>query len=212
MLIRDIMTKKVITVTSKTSVGDAQKLMKERNLRRLPVVDEGRLVGLVTLERLEQIKPKTNAPLLWQITYLLSRTIVGDVMRKDTITVKPTETVEQALDKAQKARVGTLIVVNRDQIVGICTTNDFFYKIVNPTLGLGESGTRILVSGKDIGHSAEKIISCINNLGIEIKVLWAIAATKGNNKEIVLHLETENTAKVIKGLEQLGCTAKVLAR
>jgi acetoin utilization protein AcuB len=182
MLIRDIMTKKVITVTSKTSVGDAQKLMKERNLRRLPVVDEGRLVGLVTLERLEQIKPKTDAPLLWQITYL------------------------------QKVKVGTLIVVNRGQIVGICTTNDFFYKIVNPTLGLGESGTRILVSGKDIGQSAEKIISCINNLGIEIKVLWAIAATEGNKKEIVLHLETEDTAKVIKELEQLGCTAKVLAR
>jgi acetoin utilization protein AcuB len=212
MLIKDIMTRNVITVPSKTSIGDAQKLMKEHNLRRLPVVDDGQLMGLITLDRLERVKPKSDAPLLWQITYLISHTNVADVMRKDMVTVKPTDTVEQALEKAQSARVGTLIVVNRGKIVGICTTNDFFYKIVNPTLGLGVTGTRILVSGDNIGQTAQEIISCINRAGIEIKVLWAIPAAKGKQKDIIIHLDTKDAKKALKELEQLGCCATVLAR
>lgn len=212
MLVKDIMTKGIVTVPSNTSIRDAQKIMKERNFRRLPVVDNGKLVGLVTQDRLERVKPKTTAPILWQITYLISHTTVRDVMRKGVVTVKPTDTVEQAVAKAQSSRVGTLIAVDRGKIVGICTTNDFFYRIVNPTLGLGEAGIRILVSGDDIGRSAHEIISCINRLGIEIKVLWAIPSTKDARKDIVIHLAAEDATEVIKELEQLGCTASVLAR
>lgn len=212
MLIQDVMTRNVITVSSDTSVTDAQKLMREHNFHRLPVVDKGRLVGLVTQDRLERVKPQAAAPLVWQIHYLISHTTVGDVMRKRIVTVKPTDTLEQAIAKAQSAKVGALIVVERGKIAGICTTNDFFYRIVNPTLGLGESGTRILVSGDDIGQSAQKIISCINRLGIEIKALWAIPSTKTGMKDIIIHLETDDAAKVLEELEQLGCTASVLAR
>ena len=68
MLVRGIMTKNVITVSSDTSVAEAQKIMKENNFRRLPVVDNDRLVGLVTEGRLERVKPQTSTPLLWQIT------------------------------------------------------------------------------------------------------------------------------------------------
>ena len=172
MLVQDIMTRNVITVSPHAPVVDAQKIMKEHNFRRLPVVDKGRLVGLVTEARLERVKPRTAAPLLWQITYLLSHTTVGDVMRKKVVTVKPTDTVECAVAKAQSAKAGILIVIEKGEIVGICTTNDFFYKIVNPTLGIGESGNRIFIAGCGDGESAEKIIHCINKLGINIKLIW----------------------------------------
>lgn len=213
MLVKGIMTKNVITVSPNTSVVDAQKIMREHHFRRLPVVDDsGRLVGLVTSNRLERVKPRTAAPLLWQITYLIAHTTVGDVMRKRVVTVKPTDTVEQTVAKAQSAKVGTLIVVDKGKIVGICTTNDFFYRIVNPTLGLGESGTRILINGGGDGKSTEKIISRINRLGVGIKIIWTSPSSTAEENDLTLQLDTEDVSRVIKELAELGYEAVVRSR
>lgn len=212
MLVKDIMAKNVVTVTSNTSIGEAKRIMKEHKFRRLPVVDNGKLVGIVTEDRLEHVSPKTAAPLLWQIGYLISHTCVGDIMRKNVVTIKPEATVEQAIALSQSCKVGALVVVKGSKIVGICTTNDFFYKLLNPTLGLGESGIRILVSGDSIGQSAQEITSCLNRLGIEIKALWAIASPTAKKRNIVIHLETKDATNVIKELGKLGCTASIVAR
>jgi len=213
MLVQGVMTRNVITVSPDISVTDAQKIMKEHNFRRLPVVDDnGRPIGLVTEGRLETVKPRTAAPLLWQITYLISHTTVGDVMRKRIVTVKPTDTVEQAVAKAQSAKVGTLIVVDKGKIVGICTTNDFFYRIVNPTLGIGESGTRILINGGGDGKSVEKIINCINRLGVGIKLVWTSPSSTAKENDITLQLDTEDATGVIKELAELGFEAVVRQR
>lgn len=212
MLVQSVMTRNVITVPPNMSVVDAHKIMKEQNFRRLPVVDDGRLIGLVTLVRLERVKPRTTAPFLWQITYLISHTTVGDVMRKRVVTVKPTDTVEEALAKAQSAKVGTLVVIDKGKIVGICTTNDFFYKIVNPTLGLGESGTRIFVDSGGDGKSTEEIIHCVNKLGVGIKLVWTSPSSTTEKNDITLQLDTEDATKVITELAKLGYEAVVRAR
>lgn len=212
MLVKDIMTKNVVTIPTNASIGEAKKIMKEHKFRRLPVVDGGKLAGIVTEDRLEHVSPKTAAPLLWQISYLIAHTTVGDIMRKDVVTIKPEATIEQAITLSQSSKIGALVVVKGSKIVGICTTNDFFYKLLNPTLGLGESGIRILVSADSIGRSAQRIISCINRLGIEIKVLWAVASPTTNKKNIVIHLATEDATDVIKELGKLGCTASIVAR
>ncbi len=213
MLVQGVMTRNVVTVSPSTSVGDAQRIMKMHKFRRLPVVDKkGRLMGLVTESRLERVKPLTSAPLLWQITYLISHTTVGDVMRKRVVTVKPTDTVEQAVAKAQSAKVGTLVVLDKDRIVGICTTTDFFYNIVNPTLGLGKSGIRILINGGGDGKSAEKIINCINRLGVGIKLIWTSPSSTAEENDITLQLDTDDVTSVIRELEKLGYPASRRAR
>ena len=215
MLVQSVMTKNVVTVSPNTPAIDALRIMKEHGFSRLPVVDNGRLVGLVTERRLERIKPPTTTPRLWQITYLfhqLSHTTAGGVMRKRVVTVKPTDTVERAVAKAQSAKVGTLIVLDNDKIVGICTTTDFFYKIVNPTLGLGESGTRILINGGGDGKSAEKIINCINRLGIGIKLVWTSPSSTAKESDITLQLDTDDATEVIKELEKLGYPARMRVR
>jgi len=213
MLVQGVMTRDVVTVSKDTPVAEAMKVMKEHGFRRLPVVDKsGKLVGLVTEHRLERIKPRTTSPILWQITYLLSHTTVGDVMRKKVVKVKPTDTVEYAVAKAQTARVGTLVVLDNDKVVGICTTNDFFYRIVNPTLGLGESGTRILINGGGDGKSAEKIIHCINNLGVGIKMIWSSPSSTADEKDITLQLDTEDAGNVINELANCGIEAAIRMR
>ncbi len=213
MLVRGVMTTDVITVSSYTPVGDALRIMKEHNFSRLPVIDkQGRLVGLVTQSRLENLRPKTTVPLMWQITYLFQHTTVGDVMRKKVLTTKPTDTVEQAVAKAQSAKIGTLVVVDEGKVVGICTTNDFFYKIVNPTLGIGESGTRILINGGGEAKSAERIIHCVNELGVGIKIIWTSPSSTTPEHDITLQLDTDDATEVIDALVHLGFEVYVRKR
>ena len=213
MLVIDVMTTNVITVKKDTPATEAQKIMKENNFRRLPVVDDkGKPIGIVTADRLERVKPPSSTPVLWQITYLLSHTSVGDVMRKRVVTVNPTDSVEQAIGKAQSAKVGTVIVVEKGKIVGICTTNDFFYGIVNPTLGIGEPGSRIIIIGGGDGKEAEKIISLINKKKIKTKVIWAIFSQIIKKSNLVLHLEIEDATQIVEELKNAGYDARIVAR
>ena len=212
MLVKDIMTKNVITLPSSTSVGDAKKVMKEYGFRRLPVVDDSKLVGIVTEDRLERVSHKTTAPLLWQISYLVSHTTLSDVMEKTVVTIKPEATVEQAVALAQRCRVGLLVVVRKGKIEGVVTTNDLFYRIVNPTLGIGESGTRLIVSGGGYGKAAEEIIACINKLGVGIKSIWTLPSSVTDGKDIIIQLDTEDATLVINELQKLGYSSVVRAR
>ena len=213
MLVKGIMSKNVITVTPKTPVVDAMKIMRDHDFRRLPVVDDnGEVVGLVTQARLETVMPRTTATLMWQIQHVIHHTVCGDVMRRNIVTVEPDDTVEYAVAKAQAAKVGTLIVLEKTKLVGICTTNDFFYKIVNPTLGLGMPGIRILIDGGGDSKVAEKIISCVNKLGVRILLIWTSPSSTADEVDITLQLDTENANEAIKELAKLGYIATIRQR
>lgn len=212
MLIKDIMTKNVITASSGTSVVEAKKIMGEHKIRRLPVVDNGKLVGIVTEDKLEHLSHPVTAPTLWQINWLISKTTLGDIMERDVVTVEPEDTIEQALGVAQSHKVGAVVVVKNGEVVGMVTTNDVFYKVVNPTLGIGESGARIVVRNGGDGKAVEKIITCINKLGLEVKILWVIPSPITKRKDLVIQLETEDASSVIKELQNLGYPAIIRAR
>ena len=213
MLVQGVMSKNVVTVAPNTPVVDAIQIMREHDFRRLPVVDDnGEVVGLVTQARLETVIPRTTATLMWQIQHLIHHTVCGDVMRKNIVTVEPNDTVEYAVAKAQAAKVGTLLVLAKTKLVGICTTNDFFYKIVNPTLGLGVPGIRILINGGGDGKVAEKIISCINKLGIRILLIWTSPSSTTDETDITLQLDTQNANEVIQELAKFGYIAKIRQR
>ena len=206
MLVKDVMTKNVLTAPSSTSLGEAKKLMKEHKFRRLPVVDEnGDLVGMVNEGRLERVVPPAPAP-LWQVNYLIHQTTLRDIMEKDVVTVAPEATVEQAVLIAQSRKVGALVVVKDHKVVGIATTNDFFYNVVNPILGIGEPGTRILVSPADDSKSVGKVTTCIGQLDIEMTVLWKY------KELLVIHIDIDDATDVLKELQALGFSATIRPR
>jgi len=213
MLVAELMTRNVISIKRETPVLEAMKIMREHDFRRLPVVDEdGRPVGVVSQRSIESLKPQSGLPLIWQIGPWASHHVVGDVMRKKVVSVKPTDTVEYATNKAQTARVGTLLVIEDGKMVGVVTTNDIFYKVVNPTLGIGIPGTRIIVKGGGTGENAETIISVINKLGIAIKVIWSIFSPASVTNNLVVHLDTDDARQIISDLAGLGFDAKTVNR
>ena len=185
MLIRDVMTINVVTIPSKTSISDARRIMEAHRIQRLPVMDKGKLVGIVTARRLESVSPsKATSLTVWEMSYLLNTTQVKEIMEKKVVTVSPDTTTEEAVAVAQSNKVGCLLVVDSGQVVGITTTNDFFYKIVNPILGLGTPGTRIEVIGAGSGKGLEEVISTVNKRGLEIITLHVEVLPDKTEKDI----------------------------
>ena len=172
MNVRDIMTTNVVTIPSNTSVTDAKRIMAAHRIRRLPVVDKGKLVGIVTEHRLESVSPsKASSLTVWELSYLLDKTTVKEIMERDVITCSPDTSVEESVAIAQGHKVGALVVVEDGRVVGISSTNDIFYKIVNPILGIGEPGSRIEVAGGGNAKALEEILSTVNKLGLEITTI-----------------------------------------
>jgi len=203
MYVKDVMTMNVVSVPSNTTVSDAKKIMDAHKIRRLPVVDRGKLVGIVTEHRLEAYTPsKATSLSVWEIGYLLGNTTIKDIMEKNPVSVTPEMTVEEALATAQERKVGCLLVVEKNgQLVGITTTNDFFYKIANPTLGIGMPGTRVEVVCKTDKPMLEDICKATSKKGMKILTLHMISSTEIGGKDIVVQVDTENVDKLVKELK-----------
>ena len=213
MYVRDIMTTNVVTIPSSTSIADAKRIMEAHRFRRLPVVDKGKLVGIVTEHRLESVSPsKASSLSVWELSYLLDKTTVKEIMEKNVITASPDMSAEESVALAQSHKVGALVVVEDGRVVGIATTNDFFYKIVNPILGLGESGARIEVTGGGEGKALEEIISTVNRLGLEITTLHIEVLPEATKKDVCIHVSSEDVNGLTTELKAKGYSAKVRPR
>jgi acetoin utilization protein AcuB len=207
MFVKDIMTMNVVTIPSNTSISDAKRIMEAHRIRRLPIVDRGKLVGMVTEHRLEAYTPSKATTLsVWEIGYLLGNTPVKDIMEKNVVTVTPDMTVEEVLALAQEKEVGALPVLEDGRVVGIVTTNDFFYKIANPVLGIGMPGTRVEVIGRGDDKVIENVVTLANRQGIRIITIHVVNIPESpeEKKDIVIHLDTEDTSKFVEELKTKG--------
>ncbi len=130
-LVRDWMTPNPITIDVKTTLPDAHKLMKESRIRRLPVVDHGKLVGILTLGDIREASPSDATSLsIFELNYLLARLTVDTIMTGDPIVIEPTATIRQAAQIMLEHKIGGLPVVQDEKLVGIITESDIFRVLV----------------------------------------------------------------------------------
>jgi len=86
-------------------------------------------------------------------------------------------------------------------VVGIATTNDFFYKIVNPILGLGDPGTRIEVIGAGNGKGLEDVVSAVNKRGLEIITLHIEVLPDKAATDLCIHVDSDDVKKLVRDLK-----------
>jgi acetoin utilization protein AcuB len=213
MFIRDVMTTNVVTIPSTTSLFDAKRIMDAHRVRRLPIVDKGKLVGIVTKEALDKTGPSTLTTFSFhELTYLLSTYTVKEAMSRDLVTVSPDATVEEAVALAQAKKVGSLLVMENNNLVGIVTTNDFFYNVLNPILGIGKPGTRVSVHmGKGM-VGVQEVLNIVEGLGIEVITLFTMTHPDTAEQDLTVHLNTSDTSKVVKELKKHGYEVHERAR
>lgn len=131
-LVMDWMTSDPITITPETTLPKAHRLMMEHNIRRLPVVKNKTVVGIVTLGDVRGAEPSGATSLsIWEINYLVSRLKVEEIMTPRPLTVAMQATVGEAAQAMLEHKVSGLPVVDLDgQLVGIITESDIFRKVV----------------------------------------------------------------------------------
>ncbi|MBD5416231.1 MAG: CBS domain-containing protein [Desulfovibrio sp.] len=152
MLIRNWMTPEVITVTPDTSLLKLGKLMRDHGVRRLPVLDNGRVVGIISDRDVRDASPSKATTLdMYEMHYLLAEIKAKDIMTPKPVTIKPTDTVEKAAMIMLDRKIGGLPVVDeKGELVGIISDQDVFKALVNIT-GVRDGGIQL---GMEIANEA----------------------------------------------------------
>ncbi len=203
MFVKTRMTTNPVTVTSETPVAEAYQLIKENKIRRLPVVDKGKLVGIVTERELQQLTPSKATTLsIYEINYLLAKATVKAAMSKDVLTTTPDTLLEEAAVVMREKRVSALPVMEGDKLVGIITETDIFDAFTD-LLGAREPGSRITVSAQDSPGVLAKIANILGGFGVNITRL-AVYRGEGDNCQVVIRVNSVNTENLEKALEEEG--------
>ncbi len=183
MLVRERMTQNPITVTPDLPVPEALRLMRDKKVRRFPVVDShGKLVGIVSDKDLLQAGPSSATTLaIWEITELLGKLKVAEVMSRDLITVQDDTPLEEAARIMADGRIGGLLVLSGEKLVGIVTETDLFKSLLE-LLGGRRPGVRITVAtpgGKgELAHITNAIYTVGGNIvGLAAREIEAGADT-----------------------------------
>ena len=146
MLIREWMTKDVVTASLDVSMLKISKMMKEYGIRRVPVVDDNnKVIGIVSDRDVKDASPSKATTLdMHELYYLLSEIKARDIMTPDPFTVNIKETVERVAMVMLKHKIGGLPVVDDDgKLAGIITDRDLFKVLVEIT-GVRHGGGKLL--------------------------------------------------------------------
>ena len=213
MQLRDIMTTNVVTVSSDAPFTDIRDLMRDHNIERIPVIDKDKLVGLVTKENLLRVRPSPATSLsVWEINTLLSNLKAKDIMIKDIVTASADMTVESAIALAQGKKVGCLPVMESNKLVGIVTTNDFFLKILNPLLCIGEPGSRIKIHEAQETNDKREIYGVIGKHNARVITSLYMSHPETQEKDLTIHLDIDDADAIVKDLQALNYKVDVRER
>lgn len=143
MLIKERMSKPVITITPDTSVQEALRIMRENKIRRLPVMEGKKLVGIVTERDLLYASPSPATTLsIQEMHYMLSKLKVREIMKYPVITIDENAPLEEAARIMADNKIGGLPVTRDGELVGIITESDLF-KVFTEMMAAREEGIRI---------------------------------------------------------------------
>ncbi|MEL7566437.1 MAG: CBS and ACT domain-containing protein [Dehalobacterium sp.] len=204
MHVRSKMTKEPVTITKQTTIADALELMRKHNIRRLPVLENNKLVGIVTDRDLSEVSPSPATTLsVFEINYLLAKMKIKDVLPKNqkVVTISPDAFVEEAAIIMREHKIGALPVVEKNKLVGIITETNIFDAFIE-LLGVKEQGCRIDIEVEDVPGVLADVTQIIRSDGANIS---RVAVFREEGKTfIVIRLTTFYGEPIIKTLEEHG--------
>jgi acetoin utilization protein AcuB len=141
MLVKNWMSRKVVTIDAEESMQQAIKLMKEHNIRMLPVMKRNKLVGILTDRDLKSASASDATTLdVHELLYLISKIKVKEIMTPDPLTVPEDFTIEETADLLMKNKIsGVPVLSAKGEVSGTITMTDLARVIVSLT-GLAKRG------------------------------------------------------------------------
>lgn len=203
MLVRERMSTQPVLCAPDLPVAEALEQMKQKRIRRMPVVDKhGKLVGIVSDKDLLRASPSPATSLsVWEITYLLSKIKVSDVMTRQVITIAEDTPLEDAARIMVDNKIGGLPVVNaQGAVVGIITETDIFKSFID-ALGARKKGVRVTTLVTDRKGQLAKITTDIAAAGGNIVALVEVPGTDPTNYEVMFKVIDMDMPKLLDVLK-----------
>ena len=204
MLVKDWMTREVITVDEDVSIMKASKILKEKGFQHLPVMKQGRLTGIVSDRDLKEAHPSKATTLdIHELYYLLDKLKVGKVMSKNPHTVRGDETTDKAAALMLKYHISALPVVDRGgDLQGIITKGDIFRVMVTVS-GIYQAPLQLCLEIKDQPGSMRKVTDVIRAHGGRMVSMITTyeQATKGFRHLYIRTKDVENKEALFAELE-----------
>lgn len=201
------MTPKVITIGKEASLLEARELMRDHNIRHLPVVDEQeKLIGVITDRDIRGVMPLENVrlPDFCKKMEMVTQLKVGDVMTPDPITIGPHDTIEDALLMFEQKKVGAFPVVDDERrLKGIISVRDILRAFTN-VLGIGQPGTLLCILVEEKVGQLKKIVDAITEEGISFGSVLVARYWDENKRAVFPYLLTNNVVRVKQKLRALG--------
>ena len=212
MLVKDWMSKNVITVDVKDSMWDATEIMKENDIRILPVMKNGKLAGIITDRDLKRASASDASTLeIHELLYLLSEIKVKEIMTKDPITVPFDYTVEETAQVLLENKIsGVPVVDDSGQLVGVITQTDLFKVMVSLT-GLKKRGIKFAFQLEDRPGSIKEVADIIREHGGRMAaILTSYDGVKEGYRKVYIRMYGVDRVKLPTLLEELKQDDKLL--
>ena len=212
MIVRNWMQVNPKTITSDTLVSEAKRLLSENNLHALPVVDDGKLRGLVTranLLRMGHFVLRTQDP--DEFNFFVTRVKVKDIMVRNPATVEVGETMEQCLQRGRELGVAQFPVVDGDRVVGVISANEIF-QLAAHCLGAWERRSGVTLAPLELGPGVlGRIADVVEGAGAVLQALYPIgrqeaqsAADYQQKKKVIIRFHAAEVREVVSALEAAG--------
>ena len=204
MFVRNRMTTKVVTVAPDQTVPDVQGILTLYNLKHLPVVEGERVVGVLSRVDLANASPSTASTLdAGELSYLLAKIKVRDIMSKKLITATPNMLLEEAATLMRAKRVSFLPVVEGERLVGVITESNVFDAFIE-ILGFKDKGTRLTIEVEDSGPGILSAVAGVfASCGVSIRSN-ALYHLPDNRAAMVFGTELEDTTELEAALQAAG--------
>jgi len=211
MIVRHWMQADPVVIGSDTLVSEAKRILSENKLHALPVVDEGRLRGLVTranLLRMGAYVLRTQNP--DEFNYFVTRLRVRDIMVRNPATVQAGDTMQHCLLKGQELGVAQFPVLDGERVVGVISANEIF-QLAAHCLGAWERRSGLTLAPIRLGPGVlGRIADVAEDAGAVLQALYPIGHQDGHaeaghaERKIVMRLHTNDMPGVVRALEAAG--------
>ena len=212
MLVKNWMSKNIVTIDVDDSMQDAMRLLKKHDIRMLPVMRKGKLVGIVTDRDLKKASASDATTLdVHELLYLLTKIKVKDIMTRDPIAVPPDYTVEETAQVLLETKIsGAPVVDNSGQVVGTITQTDLFRVLISLT-GIGNGGIQFGFQVQDRPGSIREVADIIRQFGGRmVSILTSYDGVLDGYRRVYIRMHSIEREQLIKLKDRLSKKAPLL--
>ena len=211
MLVKDVMQAHPVTATLETRLPQLVRLLQRRGFRHLPVLDGGKLVGIISDRDLKQSMISAASMTEGrERDRLLDELTAGQIMAREVVTIGPTIGVDEAARLMATRKISALPVTEGDRLVGIVTETDVLQLFVR-AMGVLEPSSRLDVILRDQSAGLGEVVRAVEEAGSRISSVMTLAMPSGE-REVVLRLATINPGPAVAALGARGYVVRDAGR